>query len=64
MLKNNVQQIVLEKSEIKGQKIKNFSWAVEKVRSFNGDNRLNKINLYQNNKSKHYQLLSSKNQES
>ena len=60
-VKNNVQQIILEKNEIKGQKNKEFFHeAGEKVRSFNGDNRLNKINLYQNSKSKHYQLFLKK----
>jgi len=60
-VKNNVQQIILEKSEIKGQKNKEFFHEVgEKVRSFNGDNRLNRINLYQNSKSKHYQLFFKK----
>ena len=59
--KNNVQQIILEKGEIKGQKNKEFFHeANEKVINFNGDSRVKKINLYQNSNSKLYQLLFKK----
>ena len=60
-LGKNVQQIIVEEGEIKGQKNQEFFHeSGEKVIDFKGDSRIKKINLYQNSNSKFYQLFFKK----